>query len=195
MATNTKIVLASTSKYRKLLMDRLALPYVTASPKYDEPKLDLEPVKLAEMHAIKKAESLAKDFPDALIIGSDQLVSLGGEILGKPHTEENAVNQLLKMQGRCHQLITAVAIHQPQTKRTQIRMDIHTMCLRKLDKAAIKKYIKADMPLNCAGSYKLESLGIALFKSVSGEDDTAVIGLPLLKVVELLSLFGVDPLG
>jgi len=189
-----KLVLASTSKYRKSLLERLALSFIAVAPHYDEPKLDLPAREVAETHARKKAESLASEFSDSLIIGSDQLVSLDGKILGKPHSFENAVAQLESMQGKCHELITAVAIHDPQTSRTETRTDIHTMCLRKLERPAIEKYVKADMPLNCAGSYKLESLGIALFKSISGSDDTAVIGLPLLKVVELLALFGVDPL-
>jgi len=193
--TPPRLVLASTSRYRKELLTRLGLPFSAAAPKYDEPPLPLPPDQLVVAHATAKAESLAADFPDALIVGSDQLVSFEGEVLGKPGGEAAAVAQLLRLAGRTHRLLTAVVVHEPRTGRTETALVIHEMTLRPLAEREAINYVRRDKPIDCAGAYKLEALGVALMESVRGEDDTAIQGLPLVKLCELLRRFGLEPLG
>lgn len=195
MSATPPFVLASTSPYRRELLARLGLAFEADGPLYDEEPLALAPRELALAHAVGKARSLAARHPDALILGSDQLVSLDGEILGKPGTPEAAFAQLRRLAGRDHELITAIALYDAAHDRLETDVDIHILRLRPLSDAAIRRYIERDRPLNCAGSYKLESLGIALFASISGEDNTAVVGLPLMRLVALLRRFGIDPLG
>jgi septum formation protein len=188
------LVLCSTSRYRRDLLKRLDLPFDYAAPDYDEEPLDLDPVDLAVAHATNKAKSLAGMRPDSLLLGSDQLLSFEGDILGKPKTVEAAEAQLARLSGKVHRLITGVALYHPASKRLETAVDVHEMRMRTLSAQAIRNYVAHDYPLDCAGSYKLESQGIALFESISGGDDTAVVGLPLLKVVELLGRFEIDPL-
>jgi septum formation protein len=194
------IILASTSRYRRELLARLAIPFEAKAPLIDEEeeKKRLGPVTpegLARALGRLKAESLGSAFPDALIIGSDQLVELEGEVLGKPHTEENAVRQLLRMSGRTHRLITSIAIHEGRTGRTEEALDIHEVEVRHLSESEARAYVAKDRPLDCAGSYKAEGLGIALFRRLRGDDFTAIVGLPLTKVVELLERFQVKVLA
>ncbi len=191
----SSLVLASTSRYRKELLARLQLPFEARAPRYDEPDPGLSPLKTVQIHATSKALSLGGDFPDALIIGSDQLAALDDEILGKPHTEERARAQLARLSGRTHRLMTALAVFEPASGRLETAVDVHELTMRPLSEENIRRYVERDRPLDCAGSYKLESLGIALFASIEGSDDTAVMGLPLRLLTGLLLRFGVDPLG
>lgn len=191
--TPPRIILASSSRYRSELLARLELPFKAVAPKYDELPLDLPPEKTALVRAGKKAKSLRADFPESLIIGSDQLLSFEGRVLGKPGNTENAVSQLMLLSGKTHKLITAVAVHEARTGRMETALDVHEMTLRPLSEKSIRAYVARDRPLDCAGAYKLESLGITLFSSIKGSDDTAVVGLPLLRLTELLLLFGIDP--
>jgi septum formation protein len=192
-----KIVLASTSPYRRELIQRLGLAVESAAPAFDEEagkKANewLPPEEVVAALARGKAKSLA--YPDALIIGSDQAAEVDGKLLGKPGTEEAARAQLKLLAGREHRLLTAVAIFEPRTGRLEEALDVHRLSVRALSDEAIANYVRRDKPLDCAGSYRVEALGIALFDRLSGDDFTAIIGLPLTRVVALLERFGVQVL-
>lgn len=196
----SEVILASTSRYRRELIGRLGLTVTCMPSPFDEEaaKEGLSPLPIAERAralAIGKAEALGERFPDAVIIGSDQMGELDGEALGKPHTAENARAQLRRMAGREHRLHTAVALHHRASGRTEALVDTHSLVMRALTDEAIADYVARDAPLDCAGSYRVESLGIALFEGIRGDDFTAVIGLPLTKLVGLLEGFGVRVLG
>jgi septum formation protein len=191
-----RIVLASTSRYRRELIQRLGLGVESAAPTFDEEaeKKALEalsPEDLVASLARGKARSLGEAYPDALIIGSDQAAEVDGELLGKPGTEEAARAQLRLLSGREHRLLTAVAVFEPRTGRLEEALDVHRLSVRALSDEAIANYVRLDRPLDCAGSYRVEALGIALFDRLSGDDFTAIIGLPLTRVVALLDRFGV----
>ena len=191
-------VLASTSPYRRALLERLGVAFEIASPQVDEEvlKRDLrDPEALVLALAREKARSLAARFPEALILGSDQAVDLDGEVLGKPGTPEAAVRQLLRLAGREHRLLTAVALHDARSGETRDHTDVHVVRLRSITEAEARDYVLRDRPLECAGAYRVESLGIALVESLRGEDYTAVIGLPLMAVVSLLAAAGSPVLG
>lgn len=188
------IVLASTSPYRRALLERLKLPFTVVAPHVDEDgakRRIAEPVELVRHLAREKARSLAQRFPAALIIGSDQAVDVDGQTLGKPGTPEAAVAQLIWLSGREHRIHTALAIHDAASGRTEEALDTHRVRLRGLTEAEIRSYVARDRPLDCAGSYRIESLGMALMERISGDDYTAVIGLPLTQVVALLGKLGV----
>ncbi len=189
-------MLASTSRYRRELIQRLGLGVESAAPAFDEEaeKKALEtlsPEDLVASLARGKARSLGEAYPDALIIGSDQAAEVDGELLGKPGTEEAARAQLRLLSGREHRLLTAVAVFEPRTGRLEEALDVHRLSVRALSDEAIANYVRRDQPLDCAGSYRVEALGIALFDRLSGDDFTAIIGLPLTRVVALLDRFGV----
>ncbi|GIW71464.1 MAG: Maf-like protein [Planctomycetota bacterium] len=200
-----QLVLASSSPYRRALMDRLGLRYDAVAPRgVDEEvaaRSELPPEQLAAELARRKAKSLAAIFPDAVIIGCDQLCVLddpnGGAplVLGKPGTFEHALEQLCMLRGREHRLLTAVAVHDAASGRTVEALDEHRICLREVSEAALRAYLERERPLDCAGSYKIEGLGIALMEYVRGEDYTAVIGMPLTALVALLSEVGIEVLG
>jgi len=195
-----KIILASTSRYRRGLMERLGLPFEAAAPDYDEEaekdRLPSDtPTEALVSHLGRgKALSLAARFPDAILIGSDQAVDLDGEILGKPGTEDAAVRQLLRLAGRAHRLLTSLVVHDARTGRTLDALDVHEVHLRPLDEAEARRYVLRDRPLDCAGSYKIEGPGIALFERITGDDATGVIGLPLIALARLLREHGVSVL-
>jgi len=188
-----ELVLASTSTYRKALLDRLGLPYRAVAHACDE-----EPVmerggpaaEVALTLARAKAQSLASVYPEALILGSDQVVELDGKILGKPGTEEKARVQLGVLSGRMHRLVTAVALRAPDgvVRDETIVFEMH---VRDLDRQAIARYVAEELPLDCCGSYKAESRGISLFDKAVGDDFTAIMGLPLMSVCRLLRAAGV----
>ena len=194
-----RIILASTSRYRRELVKRLNVPVESLAPPYDEDADKAAhahlPIEDLVMHLARgKAASLAALHPDALVIGSDQMGELDGARLGKPHTVEAACAQLASMAGRAHRLHTAVAVHHGASGRVETALDTHHLVMRPLTTAEIERYVRADDPVDCAGSYRVESLGIALFERVTGDDFTAVIGLPLTKTVSLLGRFGVGVL-
>lgn len=194
------LILGSTSRYRRELIGRLGLAVTCMASAFDEEaakeSLGALPIpERARALAVGKAEALGEAHPDALIIGSDQMGELDGEALGKPHTEANARAQLRRLAGREHRLHTAVAVHHRASGRTETAIDTHALTMRALGDEAIADYVARDAPLDCAGSYRVESLGIALFERVRGDDYTAVIGLPLTQVVALLARFGVNTLG
>ncbi len=185
------IVLASTSSYRKALLERLRLPFRCVAPGVDEALArgaEREPAAIAARLARAKAEAVARREPDAVVIGSDQVCALGEEVLGKPGTAERAVAQLLRLAGRSHRLFTAVAIVHRGGCVAWVEETILEMRALGAEEAA--RYVAADAPLDCAGSYKIESLGIALFERVVAEDASSIVGLPLLRTSRELRLLG-----
>lgn len=186
------LVLASTSPYRKVLLDRLGLPFSQASPKCDEDAFTtqraLGAAGLARLLATEKVNSLISQYPLDTIIGGDQVVDLDGTILGKPTTIDAAIDQLIELSGRTHRLATAVAVWDEGRLNTHV--DITTLTMRTLELSAIRRYVEADQPLDCAGSYKLESRGISLFERIETADYTAIIGLPLMALTSMLRAVG-----
>jgi len=188
-----KLILASTSKYRAKLLERLALPFSALAPGVDESLFKQGAAShVARTLAIAKAEALVAQYPDAVIIGSDQVCALDDVILDKPGTAENAHAQLTRMSGCTHELITAVAI--TFRGHTDIHVDETRLTMRQLSVEEIRRYVQHDKPLDCAGSYKVESLGIALFDRIESKDFTAIEGLPLLAVAAMLRRCGLDSL-
>jgi len=185
------LVLASTSPYRRRLLERLGVPFRCLAPRFDEaafPADGLDPLALAESLAFQKTLSVEPEAAGSAIIGSDQLVSLDGTIYGKPGTAEKAVEQLVSMSGRSHQLFTALVVrHSGQTIR---HVDVTILRMRPLAPEAIRRYVERDKPYDCAGSYKLEEGGIALFERIETEDHTAITGLPLITLVSILRELG-----
>lgn len=178
------LVLASTSKYRRELVSRLGagVPCTCVAPSCDEEALkdaSLAPAALAAFLAREKARSVAAQWPEAHVLGSDQLAEIDGEILGKPGSADRAVAQLAKLSGRAHRLITAYALVCPGGASIE-HLDVHTLHMRALSRAELERYVSADQPLDCAGSYKIEAAGIALFERIEGADFTAIMGLPLI---------------
>ena len=190
-----RLVLASTSPYRRALLARLGLGFETAGPRCDEDALKDQGLPVAELVtrlARDKALSLVDDYPDAVIIGSDQAGDLDGAVLGKPGTPAAAREQLQRLQGRAHRLWTAVCVVDARTGERREDLDVHHLRMRRLSDAQIARYVAADDPVDCAGAYKIEGLGISLFERVRGDDFTAVIGLPLTRLVALLGRFGIE---
>jgi septum formation protein len=192
MDEKPRIVLASTSRHRRMLMDRLGIAYEAVAPRCDELLPGgLHPREGTLELSLRKAHSVAGDWPDALVIGSDQMAVLDGRVLGKPGTEERAVAQLLELAGRTHELWTAVAVLDTRDGSAATHAEVWQMGLGPLDREAALEYVRTDGPLDCAGSYRYESRGSALFAAVEGEDPTAITGLPLAAVVRMLEERGV----
>ena len=177
------LILASTSRYRGALLAQLRLPFEAVAPGVDEEPFksgEVSPLELARELAFRKAEAVFQRYPNSLVIGSDQVCTLEGEILSKPGTVEKAIQQLGQMQGKHHELITAVCLMLPGKT---IRFDNRTrLFMRPLGPAQIESYVTTDMPLDCAGSYKLESVGLKLFEKIEMDDHTSIIGLPLIQL-------------
>ncbi len=185
------LILASTSTYRHDLLARLRISFRCESSGVEERAYDslgLEPIHLAETLARAKAVAVAAKGESSTVIGADQLVAFEGRVLGKPGTEARAVEQLLAMAGRDHQLITAVAI--ADGAGVEAITDVATMRIRPLTRAEAERYVAIDRPMDCAGSYKIESLGIALFDRIDAADHTAIVGLPLIALGRMLRARG-----
>jgi septum formation protein len=185
-----QLILASTSKYRRELLERLAIPFEAKAPLFDEEKEKtpgMAPQALAEKLAYGKAQSLARE--GFVVIGGDQLVSFDGKILGKSHTPEKAVEQLLEMQGKSHELITAICVFDG-LKTVIPYTDITRLKMRPMTRAEIERYVQLDNPIDCAGSYKIETYGIMLFDKIESQDFTAVTGLPLMELRKILQRCG-----
>lgn len=190
--SNRNLVMASTSPHRRALLERIGLgSVVCVAPRCDEEVDDptLSPAELVQLLAERKARSVASAFPEDLIIGADQVVELDGQVLGKPGTEALAVEQLLSLAGREHRLVTGVCVHEPHTGRSELGVDVHRMRMWPHDRGLLERYVARERPLDCAGAYKVESAGAALFESMAGEDFTAIVGLPLCQVGKLLATF------
>lgn len=188
------IVLASTSPYRRELLQRLGLPFEVVAPAVDEsPRAGETPPAIALRLAEAKAAAVARQQPDAVVIGSDQVAELDGEPIGKPHTHDAALAQLVRMQGRRLVFHTALAV--AAHGRIEVDTVPTVVTFRRLPRAALDAYLRADRPYDCAGSARIESLGIALVERVESDDPTALIGLPLIRLVTLLQAAGVEVLG
>ena len=183
------LILASTSRYRRELLERLRLPFQVARPEVDEtPNAGESPPALARRLARAKAEAIATQLPDAWVIGSDQVAALGSQPLGKPGTRDKAIAQLRAMSGREIQFHTAVALVRGDTVLEA--MDTTRVLFRSLQPAEIERYVEAEQPLDCAGSFKSEGLGITLFDAIESSDPTALVGLPLIALSGLLRKAG-----
>jgi len=193
MLSQPRLILASTSRYRRQLLEQLGLAFEAVAPPYDEEHaLPLPPEQLVVELAARKARSLGPAYPDehALILGADQVAEAEGRLLLKPGSAERARAQLAELAGRTHRLLTGIALFQPSTGRLEQALCVHRMTMRPLDAAQIAAYVEREQPLDCAGAYKVEGLGIALFAVMSGDDHTGIIGLPLTRVLDLLARFG-----
>lgn len=191
-----KLVLGSTSPFRKEILKKLNLPFECAKPNIDETAHDNEsPVALVERLAIEKAQTVAKEFPNALIIGSDQVAMCDGDILGKPHNFENAVKQLQKFSNKAVTFYTGLCVYDSELDYTTALIEPFVVHFNDLSITEIENYLHAEQPYNCAGSFKSEGLGICLFKKLEGEDPNSLIGLPLIKLVALLKQHNVDVLA
>ena len=181
-----RLVLASTSAYRRELLARLRLPFDTRRPEVDEtPRPGEAPVALVARLALAKAVAVAGREPDAWVIGSDQVAELDGAALGKPGGREGAIAQLASMSGRAVAFRTAVAVAGPGERRFTA-LDTTTVRFRKLKDDEIARYVDAEQPFDCAGSFKAEGLGITLFEAIESQDPTALVGLPLISTAGLL---------
>ncbi|MFJ9992685.1 Maf family protein [Pseudomonas putida] len=187
------LLLASSSPYRRELLQRLRLPFTWASPDIDEGRNPEEPAtELVRRLARQKAEALANSHSQHLIIGSDQVAVLGEQILGKPHTFERACEQLLAASGQQVTFLTGLALLNSSTGQCQVDCIPFTVTLRELDRERVERYVQAEQPLDCAGSFKAEGLGVTLFQSTHGCDATSLIGLPLIRLVDMLHAEGVQ---
>jgi MAF protein len=187
-----RLILASTSPYRQELLQRLGLPFAVAAPQVDESRLPDEPAEtLVTRLSEAKARSVASRQDDALVIGSDQAAVIGSEILGKPGGRDRAIAQLSRASGQRVTFLTGLSLVDAASGRT------HTVCepfhvhFRALDASQIARYVDHEQPFNCAGSFKAEGYGITLFRRLEGDDPSALIGLPLIRLVALLAVEGI----
>jgi septum formation protein len=187
------LVLASSSRYRRELLERLHVPFTTATPEVDErPRTREEPSALALRLACAKAHAVRHLHPDALIIGSDQVATVGATLLDKPGTHERAAEQLRLMSEKKVEFLTALCLLNARSAREQTAIVPVTVHMRNLDDAQIERYLRAERPYDCAGSARIEGLGIALVAALEGTDPTALIGLPLIKLCDMLRAEGIQ---
>lgn len=193
-----RLILASTSRYRRELLQRLRLPFEIVAPQVDEtPQPGEAPAALAQRLALAKARAVAELHPQALVIGSDQVCELDGQALGKPGTHARATEQLQRLRGRSVVFHTAVAVAgsarsgQPFEQADMASVKVR---FRMLEDAEIETYLRLDEPYDCAGSGRCEALGITLLDAIDSDDPTALVGLPLIRTARMLRAAGVDPL-
>ena len=190
-----KLILGSTSRYRKELLDRLGIPFETDRPRVDEtPQPDEAPAALARRLALAKAREVAQRHPEAVVIGSDQVADLNGQPLGKPGNHERAVAQLRQMSGQTVVFQTALAVVCVATGFEQLDLAPVRVVFRALGDAEIEHYLRTEQPYDCAGSAKSEGLGIALLDRIDNDDPTALVGLPLIRTCRLIRAAGVPVL-
>ncbi len=195
-ASMRDLILASTSRYRQELLARLRLPFTVHPPGVDETALPGEtPAALAQRLALAKAQAVARQHPQAVVIGSDQVADLNGLALGKPLTHERAVAQLNQLSGQTAIFQTALAVVCQATGFVQADLSAVRVRFRTLSAAEIETYLRLEQPYDCAGSAKCETLGIALLESIDSDDPTALVGLPLIRTCRLLRLAGVSVLA
>ena len=188
--------LASTSRYRQALLTKLTTQFQTRAPNVDETALAGEsPTALVSRLALAKAQSVAAELTQGLVIGSDQVAVFNGAIIGKPHTVDKAVQQLSQFSGQKVQFLTGLVLFNAADGSYQLHVDSFDVWFRQLTGAEIRYYIAAEQPLDCAGSFKSEGLGIALFDKLSGDDPNSLVGLPLLMLNKMLIKAGVNLLS
>ncbi len=189
------LILASSSPYRRELLSRLGIEFSSDSPEVDETPLPREePEALVRRLAERKAEAVADSHPGALIVGSDQVATLEGEILGKPGTHERAVQQLTRTSGKRVTFLTGLCLLNSATGERQVTCEPFHVAFRELSGQEIEHYLLKEQPYNCAGSFKSEGLGICLFERMEGDDPSSLIGLPLIRLVGMLRKEGLDVL-
>ncbi|QKT04850.1 septum formation inhibitor Maf [Ectothiorhodospiraceae bacterium 2226] len=187
------IVLASTSPYRRELLQRLQLPFEVCAPEVDEtPQADETPVALVRRLSQDKARAAARTYPDALVIGADQVAVHAGTVLGKPGDARRALAQLQAVRGHEVEFYTGLSLLNGASGRLQTEVVRGAVTFRELDDARLQRYLERDEPFSCAGSIKTEALGIALLERVDVDDPTALLGLPLIRLVRLLEAEGVE---
>jgi septum formation protein len=190
-----RLVLASASPYRRQLLERLGLPFITVAPEVDESPLRQErPAETAVRLAEAKARAVGSNLRDALVIGSDQIAEFDGAPLAKPRDPADALAQLRAMRGRTVVFHTAIALLNTRSGRCQTALVDVVSTFRSLDDAALEAYLDRDRPFDCAGSVRAEALGIALLTRIASDDPTALIGLPLIRLTDMLAAEGVSPL-
>jgi len=193
--TSCRLVLASTSPFRKEILAKLGLAFETAAPDIDESPIEKEtPEQLVVRLAEQKARAVSDNFPEHLIIGSDQVAVIDEKILGKPHTHERAVEQLSNASGKTVRFYTGLCLYNSKTNTTQSEAVPFDVVFRKLTSSQIENYLLAEKPYNCAGSFKSEALGITLFEKLQGDDPNTLIGLPLIRLVAMLEKEGLYPI-
>lgn len=187
-----QLVLASTSVYRKQLLQKLGLTFETAAPNVDESaREDENPQQLVMRLAEAKAKAVAANFPDALVIGSDQVAVLDDQILGKPGDFFNAVAQLTAASGKKVEFKTGLCLYNSSTQHGQSTCETYSVVFRPLSEERIKSYVRKEEPYDCAGSFKSEGLGITLFEKLMGDDPNTLVGLPLIALVRMLEKEGI----
>jgi len=187
------LVLASTSPFRRELLQRLGITFETLAPDVDESRLEDErPEALVLRLSEAKARAGAKQYPDALIIGSDQVAVCGDEVLGKPGNHEAACAQLRRLAGQRVSFLTGLCLYDAASDTVLVDLIPYQVVFRRLTDQQIDRYLKVEQPYNCAGSFKSEGLGISLFESMHGEDPNALIGLPLIRLTSWLNTSGID---
>lgn len=191
----SNLLLASTSPWRRMLLEKLSLPFECAAPEVNETPLPGESARqLVTRLAQAKAQALASRFPQHLIIGSDQVCVLDGDITGKPRTEENAYRQLRKASGTIVTFYTGLALYNSANGHLQTECEPFDVHFRHLSDQEIEAYIRKENPLQCAGSFKSEGLGITLFERLEGRDPNSLVGLPLIALCQMLRREGFNPL-
>lgn len=196
MNLRPSLILGSSSRYRRELLERLRLPFDVLAPEVDEtPRAGELPAALAQRLALAKARAVSATHPGAVVIGSDQVADLDGAPVGKPGTHERAVAQLRAMRGRSVVFQTAVAVVCASTGYVGTALVPVTVRFRTLTDAQIEHYLRTEQPYDCAGSAKCETLGIALLEAIESDDPTALVGLPLIRTSALLREAGIDPLA
>jgi MAF protein len=193
---NPTLVLASTSPFRRELLNKLGLPFATAAPDIDESPLpDEEPESLVKRLSLEKAKAVAPDYPQALIIGSDQVACVDNQVLGKPGSHDKAMQQLKLTSGKTVTFLTGLTLYDSASGNSKTRCETVRVHFRELTDTQIDNYLQREQPYNCAGSFKSEALGIALFSKLECDDPNALVGLPLIRLIDLLKQFGVDVLS
>lgn len=191
-----KLLLASSSPFRCQILNKLRIPFTCASPDIDETPLAGEkPQQYVERLAIEKAQALASEYPEHWIIGSDQTSVLDGYIRGKPLTRENAIQQLQQSSGKAVQFYTGLCLLHAASGQCFSLVEPFSVYFRELTQTEIVRYIELEQPLQCAGSFMVEGLGINLFEKLDGRDENSLIGLPLIGLLELMRKAGLDPLA
>lgn len=186
------LILASTSPFRKAILNKLNIPFDTQSPDIDETALENEsPADLVERLSIAKAKAVADRLDNGLIIGSDQVAVIDNKILGKPGDHAKAVEQLLQVSGKTVTFLTGLCLYNAATKNYQVEVVPFNVVFRELTEQQIDNYLKKEQPYHCAGSFKSEGLGITLFERLDGDDPNTLIGLPLIRLVRMLEKEGV----
>lgn len=194
--SSPRLILASTSRYRCELLERLRLPFECVAPGVDEtPQAGESPAALASRLSLDKARAVAQRFPLAIVLGSDQVADVGGQAIGKPGDHARAVQQLQMLSGRRVVFQTGLAVVRADTGFERQVLAPVVVQFRRLELTEIERYLRAETPYDCAGSAKSEGLGVALLESIDSDDPTALIGLPLIRTCALLREAGLDPLG